>query len=140
VWEGESCDGAILARFESASPHILDRGFPEVATCFGDVCGTTARALLETWTFPEELPAVSTTWLPALPARLTPDHIGTEKARAVTKPRNRMERSDASLQLEYRVGDQGDGGRRTSSRVKSDPLCGTLYQEINPLNFIEFAR
>jgi hypothetical protein len=85
VWEGESYDGARFARIESPSPHILDRGFPEVAICFGDVCGTTARALLQTWTLPEELPAVSTTRLAALTARLTPEHIGTEKARAANE-------------------------------------------------------
>jgi transposase len=62
---------------------ILDRTFPEFATCFSDVCGQAARTVLETWTLPEQLAAVPTTRLAARLARLSHGHFGTEKARAV---------------------------------------------------------
>jgi transposase len=62
---------------------ILDRTFPEFATYFSDVCGQTARTVLETWTLPEQLAAVPTARLAALLARLSHGHFGTEKARAV---------------------------------------------------------
>jgi transposase len=62
---------------------ILDRTFPEFATCFNDVCGLTARTLLETWTLPDQLAAVPTARLAAVLARLSHGHFGAEKARAV---------------------------------------------------------
>jgi transposase len=62
---------------------ILDRTFPEFATCFTDVCGQAARTLLETWTLPEALAAVPTARLAAVLARLSHGHFGTEKAREV---------------------------------------------------------
>jgi transposase len=62
---------------------VLDRTFPEVATCFTAVCGQAARTVLETWTLPEERAVVPTARLASLLARLSPGHFGTEKARAV---------------------------------------------------------
>jgi transposase len=62
---------------------ILDRTFPELATCFRDVCGTTARAVLEAWTLPEALAAVPTARLATLLARLSHGHFGAEQARAI---------------------------------------------------------
>lgn len=62
---------------------VLDRTFPEFATCFTDVCGQAARTLLETWTLPEELAAVPTARLAAVLTRLSHGHFGSEKARAV---------------------------------------------------------
>lgn len=62
---------------------ILERSFPEFAACHGDVCGLTARPLLETWTLPEQLAAVPTARLAALLARLSHDHFGAEKAQAL---------------------------------------------------------
>jgi transposase len=62
---------------------VLDRTFPEVATCFSDVCGLTARAVLEEWTLPEQLAAVPTAQLTALIARVSRGHFGAAKARAV---------------------------------------------------------
>jgi transposase len=62
---------------------IMDRTFPELATCFTDVCGQAARTLLETWTLPDDLAAVPTARLAAVLARLSHGHFGAEKAREV---------------------------------------------------------
>lgn len=62
---------------------ILDRTFPEFATCFSAVCGQAARMVLETWTLPEALAAVPTTRLAVVLARLSHGHFGAAKARQV---------------------------------------------------------
>jgi hypothetical protein len=56
---------------------------PEFATCFTDVCGQTARTLLETWTLPEDLLAGRWARLPAVLARLPHGYFRAEKAREV---------------------------------------------------------
>jgi transposase len=59
---------------------ILDRTWPEFATCCTDVCGQAARTLWETWSWPEEVAAVPTARLAAVLARLAHGHLGAEKA------------------------------------------------------------
>ncbi len=61
----------------------LERTFPALATCFHDVCGLTARTLVDTWTLPDPRAAVPTARLAAVLARLSHGHLGAEKARAV---------------------------------------------------------
>jgi transposase len=61
----------------------LDRGFPEFATGFRDVCGLTARAILEAWALPEEIAAIPTTQRTALMARVSHGRFGVDAARAL---------------------------------------------------------
>jgi transposase len=62
---------------------VLDRPFPEFATCCGDIFGLTARAVLEEWALPEQLAAVPTAQLTALMTQVSRGHCGAAKAQAV---------------------------------------------------------
>jgi transposase len=62
---------------------VLDRTFPEFASCFGDVFGLAARAVLEEWALPEQIAAVPTAQLTALLVRVSRGHCGANTARAV---------------------------------------------------------
>jgi transposase len=62
---------------------VLDRTFPEVASCFSDVFGLTARAVLEEWTLPEQLAAVPTARLAALLSHVSRGRFGPPKARVL---------------------------------------------------------
>jgi transposase len=85
---------------------ILDWTFPEFATCFSDVCGTTARTVLVSWTLPEQLAAVPTTRLAAVLVRLSHGHFGTEQTRAVKEAAQRsigVRRTAEALAFELRL-------------------------------------
>lgn len=62
---------------------VLDRTFPEFAHCFRDVCGQTARAVLNKWTLPEQITAVPTEQLTALIEQCSHRRLGTEQAQAL---------------------------------------------------------
>lgn len=62
---------------------VLDRTFPACATCFRDVCGLTARTVLEEWTLPEQLAAVPTSELTALLTRMSRGRFGAATAHAI---------------------------------------------------------
>lgn len=62
---------------------VLDRTFPEFAHCFHDVCGQTARAVLNEWTLPEQITAVPTEQLTALIEQCSHRRLGAEQARAL---------------------------------------------------------
>jgi transposase len=62
---------------------VLDRTFPEFATCFRDVFGLTARAVLAEWTLPEQLAAVPTGELTTLLTRLSRGRFGAATAQAI---------------------------------------------------------
>jgi transposase len=62
---------------------MLDRVFPEFATCFRDVCGLTGCAILEAWALPEEIAPMPTAQLSPLIARVSHGRFGADTARAV---------------------------------------------------------
>lgn len=62
---------------------VLDRTFPEFSTCFRDVFGLTARAVLEEWALPEQLASVPTAELTALLTRLSRGRFGVATAQAI---------------------------------------------------------
>jgi transposase len=64
---------------------VLDRTFPEFASCFRDVFGLTARTVLEEWTLPEQLAAVPTARLAALLSHVSRGRFGPPKARVLQK-------------------------------------------------------
>lgn len=62
---------------------VLDRTFPEFAHCFRDVCGQTARAVLNEWTLPEQIAAVPTEQLTALIEQLSHGRLGAAQAQTL---------------------------------------------------------
>lgn len=104
---------------------ILDRTFPALATCFSDVCGTTARAVLEAWTLPEQLATVPIARLAAVLARLSHGHFGMEKARAI------KEAAQQSIGIRRGADALAFGLRLLLQQVRElERLVGALDQEI----------
>lgn len=112
---------------------VLDRTFPEFATCFSDVFGLTARAVLEEWTLPEQIAAVPTAQLTALISQVSHGRFGADKALAIHEAAQHsigVRRGADALAFELRLLLQ-QVSYLESQVAELDQEIGQRYQELD---------